>query len=75
MGLVNSRPSCVGIKRGKKDVYKRQVLGCDISYKGSSTYVRFSFEDKNLSEDQIRQRFEETRDWLKEEVDNEKEEP
>ena len=51
------------------------VLGCDISYKGSSTYVRFSFEDKNLSEDQIRQRFEETWDWLKEEVDNEKEEP
>lgn len=71
-------PEDTGFSTGEVNFYSfpcMSVLGCDISYKGSSTYVRFSFEDKNLSEDQIRQRFEETRDWLKEEVDNEKEEP
>ena len=71
-------PEETGFSTGEVNFYSfpcMSVLGCDISYKGSSTYVRFSFEDKNLSEDQIRQRFEETWDWLKEEVDHEKEEP
>ena len=71
-------PEDTGFSTGEVNFYSfpcMSVLGCDISYKGSSTYVRFSFEDKNLSEDQIRQRFEETWNWLKEEVDNENEEP
>lgn len=70
-------PEDTGFSTGEVNFYSfpcMSVLGCDISYKGSSTYVRFSFEDKNLSEDQIRKRFEETWDWLKEEVDHEKEE-
>ena len=55
-------PEDTGFATGEVNFYSfpcMSVLGCDISYKGSSTYVRFSFEDKNLSEDQMRQRLEE----------------
>lgn len=55
---------------GEVNYYIRPCFGivmCVISYDGASTRVCFYFEDKDLSVEQLQQRFEDTMDRLKEE--------
>lgn len=42
------------------------TLLCDITYHTSKTSLRISFEDKDLSEEQIQAKFKEEYQWLKE---------
>lgn len=44
-------------------------MPCWISYDGTSTAVCFYFEDKDLSVEQLQQRFEDTMDRLKGDTD------
>ena len=54
---------------GEVNYYSRPCMGtllCDITYHTSKTSVRISFEDKDLSEEQIQAKFKEEYQWLKE---------
>ena len=54
---------------GEVNYYSRPCMGtllCDITYHTSKTSVRISFEDKDLSEEQIQAKFKEKYQWLKE---------
>ena len=54
---------------GEVIYYSRPCMGallCDFTYHTSKTSVRISFEDKDLSEEQIQAKFKEEYQWLKE---------
>ena len=54
---------------GEVNYYSRPCMGtllCDITYNTSKTSLRISFEDKDLSEEQIKTKFKEKYQWLKE---------
>lgn len=54
---------------GEVNYYSRPCMGtllCDITYNTSKTSLRISFEDKDLSEEQIKTKFREKYQWLKE---------
>ena len=54
---------------GEVNYYSRPCMGtllCDITYHTSKTSLRISFEDKDLSEEQIQAKFKEEYQWLKE---------
>ena len=58
---------------GEVNYYSRPCMGtllCDITYHTSKTSLRISFEDKDLSEEQIQAKFKEEYQWLKETQDN-----
>ena len=53
---------------GEVNYYSRPCMGtllCDITYHTSKTSLRISFEDKDLSEEQIQAKFKEEYQWLK----------
>ena len=54
---------------GEVNYYSRPCMGtllCDITYNTSKTSLRISFEDKDLSEEQIKTKYKEKYQWLKE---------
>ena len=54
---------------GEANYYSRPCMGtvlCDIVYDTSKSSLRISFEEKDLSEEQIKTKFEEKYQWLKE---------
>lgn len=54
---------------GEVNYYSRPCMGtvlCDIVYDTSKSSLRISFEEKDLSEEQIKTKFEEKYQWLKE---------
>ena len=57
------------ISTGEVNYYSRPCMGtvlCDIVYDTSKSSLRISFEEKDLSEEQIKTKFEEKYQWLKE---------